>query len=65
MRTAPFKTPIAPGDLLVLAREPWRKLRFKGMGHDGEVIATWEVPPKGRPLDVIVRQREVLRVLEC
>jgi hypothetical protein len=50
---------VRAGDLLVLTRDESRRLRFKFMGHDGSVVATWVEPPPGRPLDVIVRQRDV------
>lgn len=51
------------GDLLVLARDQAKRLMFKGIGFDGEVIATWLDRQSGRPDDVILRQRDVLRLV--
>ena len=59
----PFKRDaVKPGDELALARLPDIRMRFKFMGHDGDVVATWTAPQPDRPLDVILRQREVLIV---
>lgn len=51
---------VKPGDMLALALFPSSLLRFKGMGHDGQVIATWVNPQPNCPLDVILRQMDVL-----
>lgn len=50
------------GDELALSRYPPTRLTFRGMGFDGKVIAEWVNPIEGRPLDVIVGQRELLIV---
>jgi hypothetical protein len=51
---------VKQGDLLALARMPSVHMRFKFMGHDGDVVATWVDPLPNRPLDVILRQKDVL-----
>jgi hypothetical protein len=61
MRPFSRKT-VKAGDLLCLANDPRRQLRFKFMGHDGVVVATWVVPVPGRPLDAILLQRQIRMV---
>ena len=59
----PFKRDVVkPGDELALARLPAIRMRFKFMGHDSEVVATYIDPRSGALRDVILRQREVLMV---
>lgn len=52
------------GDLLALKKDMARRMLFKFMGHDGAVVATWLVQPEGRPADVILRQRDVVRLVQ-
>jgi hypothetical protein len=60
-KTKPFRpADVNRGDRLVLARYPLVGLRFKFMGLDGAVVASWEEPPETGAADVIVRQRDVL-----
>ena len=61
----PFnRNTVKPGDLLCLTLYPWRKLRFKFMGHEGVVVATWVDPAPGMPQDAILRQKQV-RIVEA
>ncbi len=53
---------VKPGDELALARLPATRMRFKFIGHDGDVVASWIAPRPRCPLDLILRQREVLMV---
>lgn len=53
------------GDLLALRTDVHRRMLFKFMGHDGSVVATWLVPPEKRPDDVILRQRDVVRLVSA
>ena len=65
MTFAPFnKKLVAPGDLLCLVPFPDVLLRYKFMGHGSTVVATWVERPEGRPADAIVRQCDVLRIVE-
>jgi hypothetical protein len=50
---------VKPGDLLCLTRDPRQQLRFKFMGHEGVVIATWVAETPGMPRDAILRQNQV------
>jgi hypothetical protein len=50
---------VKPGDLLCLTLDPRRQLRFKFMGSDGVVVATWVDPIPGKPFDAILLQRQV------
>jgi hypothetical protein len=59
----PFdRNAVKAGDLLCLVSNAERKLRFKFMGHDGAVVATWVHPVHGMPRDAILRQRQVRMV---
>lgn len=59
----PFnRNAVKVGDLLCLTRDPRQQLRFKFMGHDGAVIATWVDLVPGTPQDAILLQRQVRMV---
>jgi hypothetical protein len=59
----PFdRSVVKAGDLLCLTSDPQRRLRFKFMGHEGVVVATWAEPVPGRPRDAILLQRQVRMV---
>lgn len=53
------------GDMLALKKDMARRMLFKFIGHDGAVVATWLEQVEGRPADVILRQRDVVRLVSC
>lgn len=58
----PFKSPATFGEVIALASDHSVRFTFKFFGHEGVVIAQRVVPVPGRPLDVIGRQREFVRL---
>ena len=66
MKAAPFKRKeVQRGDLLCLKVNVHERLLFKFFGCDGEVVATWLEKKPGRPVDAILRQRDVMRLVSC
>ena len=55
---------VKAGDPLVLALFNGVKLTFKFMSHDSDVVATWVDSEASWPEDTILRQRDVLMVVE-